>query len=595
MNRWYRLFFGVFGALAVLTPWASVAQAQTSGYSTLEQSVIAQRLAERKLVLEPEPEGKLIEDIQIATMDVFDERDPMPDLVNILHMTTRQRVVRRELLFELGSRYEARLAAESARNLRSLVQLSIVLIVTAQGSTPDRVRVLVITKDVWSLRLNWSLQSSNGQINSLVLNPSEENLLGLHATVSALFVLDPASYSLGFTLGHRRLGGSHVQAGLAASLIKNRATDENEGSFGELRYGQPLYSLDTEWSWATAVLWRHDIERRFHGIDVASYDARATAQNDRIPVAYNRDLLYGGYQLVRSFGRRFKNDLSFGVEAARYEYGTPNLSAYNRLAVAEFARAELPVSDQRVSPFVQLHAHRTDYNSLLDVETLGLQEDFRRGHDLLLRLYPASEAIGSTRTMLGSLAILSYTVPIGDGLIRPLLGSRLEYGSRGRDDALFEGDLRFVSPRLGFGRLVIDGKYLDHARNYLNDRFVLGGENRMRGYAVGAFRGTNLVAASGELRSTSIDILSAQVGAAAFYDVGDAYDDVRKLLLKQDAGVGLRVLFPEFDRIVFRADWAFPLTRGLGYSAFPGAFFVSFAQAFTMPQIAVPSVLTQTL
>ncbi|HWZ93136.1 MAG TPA: hypothetical protein VNW92_29960, partial [Polyangiaceae bacterium] len=328
MNRWLGLSLGILVTYAILALDAGIASAQFDGYSTLERSVVNQRLAERGLVLDPEPEGKLIEDIQIATMDVFDERDPVPDLVNILHTTTRTRVIRRELLFDEGSRYQARLADESARNLRELVQLSIVLIVTAQGSTPDRVRVLVITKDVWSLRLNWALQSSNAQINSLVLNPSEENLFGVHAIVAGLFILDPASYSLGLTLGHRRLDGSHVQVGVSASVIKNRDTGATEGSFGEFRYGQPLYSLDTKWSWGTSVLWRHDIERRFLGIDVATYDAPVTAQNDRIPIAFNRDLLYGGYQLVRSFGQRFKNDLSIGIEAVRNVYNSPNLASY---------------------------------------------------------------------------------------------------------------------------------------------------------------------------------------------------------------------------------------------------------------------------
>jgi hypothetical protein len=52
-------------------------------------------------------------------------------------------------------------------------------------------------------------------------------------------------------------------------------------------------------------------------------------------------------------------------------------------------------------------------------------------------------------------------------------------------------------------------------------------------------------------------------------------------------------LFPEFDRIVFRADWGFPLSPG--YATFPGAFFVSFAQAFPMPAVAPPDVLTEAL
>ena len=157
-----------------------------------------------------------------------------------------------------------------------------------------------------------------------------------------------------------------------------------------------------------------------------------------------------------------------------------------------------------------------------------MQEDFRRGHDLVLRLYPAASALGSTRDLLGSLATLSYTFPVADGLLRPLLGSRLEIASRGRDDALFEASLRFVSPRLGFGRLILDGLFLDRARNYLNRRFSVGGDGRLRGYAPGEFVGANVIAANAELRTTSIDLLSLQVGLAAFYDVADAKDDVHR-------------------------------------------------------------------
>ncbi len=573
--------------------WSTAASAQENGYSALEQSVIRQKLRERRLTLEPQPEGKLIEEIQIVTLDVFDERDPVPDFVNVLHATTRENVIRREVLLEPGSPYRSTLAYETARNLRDVIQVSIVLVVPVQGSRPDRVRVLVITKDVWSLRLNWLVQSQNAHINYLVLNPSEENLLGSHAIVGGLFVLDPATYSLGVSLAHRRLLGSHEQAMLSASFVRNRDTGAAEGSFGEFRYGQPLYSLDTKWSWGTSILWRHDTERRFRGIAVDSYDAPITPERDPIPQQFKRDRLYGGYQIVRSFGRLFKYDLSFGIEAVRNVYRAPELPGFDPRAVAQFSRTQLPVSDQRISPFLQLHAHRTDFRSLIEIETLGLQEDFRRGHDLLLRMYPASESVGSTRTLLGSQAALSYTLPVGDGLIRPYIGSELEYANRGRDDALFSAALRFVSPRLGFGRLIVDGVFLDRARNYSNRQYVLGGDNRLRGYAPGEARGANVVAASAELRTTSLDLLSAQVGGAAFYDLGDAKNDIHQLQLKQGAGVGLRVLFPEFDRIVLRADWGFPLSPG--YQAFPGSFFVSFGQAFATPGVVAPNVLTETL
>jgi hypothetical protein len=604
LNRWLGLsFVCCFGAAAILSSSVPAAGAEPAnhvspvsparpaqgpehdGYSALERSVIEQNLAQRGLRLESAPEGKLIEDVQIISLDVFDERDPIPDFVNVLHATTGEQVIRRELLFKEGEPYRFSFAHETARNLRNLQQLSIVLVVPVQGTRPDRVRVLVITKDVWSLRLNWALDVSNSHITSLVLNPSEENLFGSHAIVGALFIMDPATYSLGFSLAHRRLFGSHERVQLSANFINNRDSGATEGSFGEFRYGQPLYSLDTKWSWGTSILWRTDIARRFNGAKVAT---RAG-----IPVEYDRDRLYGGYELVRSFGRRFKYDLSVGIEADRRVYHTLDLSGYPQAATELFIAKELPVSDQRVGPFVQLHAHRTDYRSLLEVETLGLQEDYRRGHDLLLRMYAGSSALGSTRDLIGSQASLSYTQPVVDGFIRPVLSSSIEYASLARDNALLQAALRVVSPRLGFGRLIIDGVFFDRYRNYSNVRYALGGDTRLRGYVPGKFVGANLVAVNTELRSSSFDILSAQVGAAAFYDVGDANDRIDKFRLKQSVGLGIRVLFPEFDRIVLRADWGFPLTPG--YPTFPGAFFLSFAQAFGMPGVPVPSVLTEKL
>jgi len=599
LNRWLALSFACcFGALA--SSLAAVARADPAtaaqpapsstfhaeGYSKLENSVIEEQLAERGLRWESAPDGKLIEGVQIVTLDVFDERDPMPDFVNVLHATSSEAVIRRELLFGEGEPYRTAFAHETARNLRSLKQLSVVLIVPVQGSRPDRVRVLVITKDVWSLRLNWALELSNSHVTSLVLNPSEENLFGSHAVVGALFILDPATYSLGFSLGHRRLFGSHQQISIAGSVIKNRDSGENEGSFGEFRYGQPLYSLDAKWSWGTSILWRTDIARRFAG-DQVDIDT-----SSGIPVEYNRDRLYGGYELVRSFGRRFKYDFSVGVEADRQVYSTLDLSRYSQRRVQAFIDAELPVSDQRVGPFAQLHAHRTDYRSLLEIETLGLQEDYRRGHDLLLRMYGGIGALGSTRDMLGSQASLSYTQPVLDGFIRPVVVSTIEWASHNRNDALIQVAGRFVSPRLGFGRLILDGEFFDRYRNYLNRHYAIGGDTRLRGY-VKPFTGSKLVAMNAELRSTSIDILSAQVGGAAFYDAGNAWDPGDRFVLKQSVGLGLRVLFPEFDRIVMRADWGFPVTPG--YASFPGAFFLSFGQAFAMPGVPVPSVLTEKL
>jgi hypothetical protein len=47
----------------------------------------------------------------------------------------------------------------------------------------------------------------------------------------------------------------------------------------------------------------------------------------------------------------------------------------------------------------------------------------------------------------------------------------------------------------------------------------------------------------------------------------------------------VRILFPQADRTVFRADWAFPLNPVAGESTFPGGFFITFGQAFGTPEL----------
>ncbi|HLV20433.1 MAG TPA: hypothetical protein VKZ49_06120, partial [Polyangiaceae bacterium] len=57
-------------------------------------------LAELDARLAEAPAGKRIERVDVVALDVFEDRDPAPKLLNVLHVTTRERVIRRELLFD---------------------------------------------------------------------------------------------------------------------------------------------------------------------------------------------------------------------------------------------------------------------------------------------------------------------------------------------------------------------------------------------------------------------------------------------------------------------------------------------------------------
>ncbi len=578
-------------ALGLATP--ERARAADQHYSQYEQETIRRVLAERSGRIDPDPEGKIIERIDIVPLDVFDETDPVPNFFNVFHVTTRKRVIRRELLFDKGQRYDQDRIDESSRNLRALVQLSLVLIVPVVGSRPDRVRIVVITKDVWSLRLNSDFGVSNGTLDYLILQPSEMNWFGTHTAISGLFTLKQDTYSLGGAFDDPRMLGSHIEAEISGNVIINRATGRPEGSFGSFYYGKPLYSLETKWAWETTVLWRTDITRLYIGANERTYDAAATPADDAIPYEYASDVWYGDYELTRSYGHKHKHDLAVGMEAYRRSFHPTRLSGFDPRAAREFADTQIPVSDTRISPYVQLHEHTSRFLRVHNFNTLGLEEDYNLGYDVLLRLYPATRALGSTRDLLGTYVSASYTAPLGDGLARALVSSRYELAGRGLSDGLVSGNLRVVSPRLGFGRLVYDAQVADHYDNYFRQRFTIGGNTRPRGYPIDYFLGQNLMAGSLEYRSPGFELLSAQVGGVLFYDTGDAFDSFAALHPKQSTGAGLRIVFPQADRIVFRADWGFPLTQG--YQTFPGAAYVTFGQAFTMPAVTPPLVTTTDL
>jgi hypothetical protein len=457
------------------------------------------------------------------------------------------------------------------------------------------VRVLVLVKDVWSLRLNYDVEASDRSLNYLLLNLAEENLFGTHMTLGATFTLDPGSYSLGLSGQKRSLFGSDVDLTLSGSVIYGRASGRPEGSTGSLVYGAPFASLESRWAWGTGVYFRDETIRSYDGGRVARYDAPSTVEQEALPVAYRSERLLGGYEVTRSFGRVHKLDLTFGVDADRRYYRWEAPAGTSADASRDFRREWIPVTDTRLGPFLQLFQHDERYLRTSDLETLGLEENHALGAAALLRLYPASRAVGSSRDLFGVLAAASYTVPLGDGLLRFGGMSRTEYERSGRHDADAFGRVRVASPRLAILRVVLDGIVRSRYHDYLNRRFELGGDTRLRGYPPAGFKGAltgpSVAALNAELRSRSIGILGTAAGVAAFYDAGDAAARVADLRFKQSVGFGARVAFPQFSRMVMRADWAFPFTPAPGYKTFPGAVFITFDQAFPMPALGAPTVM----
>jgi len=519
-------------------------------------------------------------------LDVIEPRDPIPNFLNIFHVTTRKYIVRRELLLEPGQAWRQDLADETARNIRNIPQFSVVLVFAARGSRTDRVRLIVVTKDVWSLRLNTGFRFASGRFEYLLIQPSEENLFGTHHAAAVQAYLQPETVAFGAKYTIPRVGGSRILLKSEANLVFNRETGQPEGSFGAFEYGQPLYSTRAPWSYLASITWRYEIDRRYVGGKLAGFDAKSTDAVDAIPFRYRADVITGAYVLTRSFGTKIKHDFSVGAEATRRVYREGDLSSFDRRAADEFRAFAIPRSDTRVGPFAQIRAYSTRFMRVIDFNTLGLQEDIRLGHDVYFRVYPVFKAIGSSRDFFGTLLSGSYTFPMGDGLTRVYAEGVIEAEPKRVADASLEIGARIESPRTGIGRLVFDGLLAYRFRNYMNKRATLGGDTRLRGYTTQLDIGENILTYNLEFRSRPLQLWSFQLGAVAFFDAGDAFDSIDALRMKHSVGVGLRAVVPQLNRVVMRLDWGFPLTRSAAPEGpFPGQFLVTLNQAFPMPTL----------
>jgi hypothetical protein len=560
-------------------------ESRTGAYSRYEQETIALVSQQRGLRTAADPEGKTIEAIDVVPLDVIEPRDPAPQLLNRLHVRSRDHVIRREVLLKEGEPFRKVLVDETARNLRRYSQLSLVICLAAEGSAPDRVRLVVITKDVWSLRLSWDVAFSPGGLERLILAPTETNLLGYQHTTGLRLDLLPESAALGARYTIPRFLGLWVAAGAEAGVILNRRTREAEGSFGSLVVERPLYSTRTPWGLRFSSTFRDEITRRYVNARLSGF-ARREAPEAAIPFLYRSTRATTTAAATRSFGWAQKNDLSFGVELLLRRFSVPGEENLDAATVEAFRRTRVPTTDDRLSPFVQWRSYTTNFLRTLDLETLGLQEDVRLGHSASVRIYPSWSGAVSTRTLLGVAMTAGYTVPLGNGYAQAGVGSTTEHQPVGNGyqriaDGALAVDGRVVTPRLPWGRLLVDGSLLHRYRNYLNRTSFLGGDSRLRGWPSSFLVGKDVVVYNVEFRTRPAQILSCQLGGAVFYDVGDAMNGLSRMDPKQSVGFGFRALFPQLDRVVFRGDLGFPLQKGgLPPGVQPVSFFVAFLQAF---------------
>ena len=112
-------------------------------------------------------DGQIVDSIVIEPRNIFDTNDPRYSgfifkSTNRLHIVTRAAVIRRELLLSEGEPFSAKLAEETARNLRS--GYAIYDAWTEVESLPNgHLLVRLITIDQWSLTGGFTISKSGSE------------------------------------------------------------------------------------------------------------------------------------------------------------------------------------------------------------------------------------------------------------------------------------------------------------------------------------------------------------------------------------------------------------------------------------------------
>lgn len=581
--------------------------------STLERASVARGLAARGYEIEPAPWGKPIGRIHIYNEDVFAEKSRVLQFFNNFHVTTQEYAIRHELVIEEGEPWDQERVDEAARRLRDPLYSSVIAIVPVKSSDPAKVDMLVVTRDIWSLRLNtqYSFQRISGLGSKLVglsLALSENNFLGTRSVLAAALTLDQGAFATGPLFIDKNLFGQKIEfrarvdavfsrrdflfapdcdAGTAAPILCATSDKfEREGSQSTIAISKPLWSLSSKWGAGASFSHRFAVNRQFRNFDIDTYDFAGTPEDDRIPRHY-RIKRWGvsAYATRQLGGKRIKHQLTLGHSVDNLEVFTRG-SFPSEEARAAFIEDVLPRAELTSVASASYGFFTPRYRTLRNISTFDLAEDARYGPDFDVSIGIGLEALGSDANFQRASASFGWSFPwCRDGLVRPSIGigGRRQPGVLADSDFIDNsatGGVRVVTPTYGFARVVAQALFATRWNDAQNAFYTQGSDDGLRGYSINEFRGQRFVRGNVELRTVPRALWVLRYGGVLFYDVGSAADTFKDMRLFHDVGVGLRVLVPQTSRELFRFDLAFPLVDGIVTQAGRPQFIAGFESAF---------------
>jgi hypothetical protein len=453
------------------------------------------------------PAGLVISSITIETHNVFDPAIPAENkyifrTADHIHSVTREPVIMRELLFEVGDRYNAALAAETERNLRALPfirRAEVAPTVNGNGT----VDVLVRTYDSWTLQLVANYKRAGGA-TSMKAGIAEDNIMGQGKAGSAVYNNDWGKASADLTYKDRQfLHYKRMQYTMAAH------TGPNSKALS-LSLDRPFYA---------------SIARTAMGGSASYSEAPSGAVSRRVAQA---GLTYG-FSMKPSTERTRR--FNFGLLARRAESTGP-----------------VPDKDRALIFQIGGEFEELDYLTVRRIQKFTHDEDYNLGFGIIpvIGLAPVIKSLGTPQTQILPSVAAHKGFTWGNQLLL-LTGNYSSKYINGRNSMLIASlNANYYLRGIKYQTLAVHvgwdlGWRLDPALP-----LTLGEFNGLRGYGVDQFTGTRRFLLNLEDRLYVWDDLFRllDVGVVFFYDSGYVWPQGRPVKLgdlQNSAGIGLRL------------------------------------------------------
>ncbi|MFO1406185.1 MAG: BamA/TamA family outer membrane protein [Steroidobacteraceae bacterium] len=493
---------------------------------------------------ELEARGAVIGRIIVVPDDVFDPSIPGEDgwlyrTANKLHINTRPAVIRDQLLFRTGDRYDARLIEENERILRRNDYLydAEIRAVAFDGHTVD---LEVRTKDVWTLNPGFNFGRSGGK-NATSVHVQEENLLGTGRKVEVAWGsdVDATAWTFSFIDPHfieafTRLGVSYTAA--------------DDGDSKTFTLGRSFVSLDSRHAWGTNLADTRFVNDRYeYGKKVGEF--RQHSQYYEASGGWS-DGLVDGWVTRWTAGATWRED-QFELEPGKSPAGP------------------LPPDRTWAYPWIGVERVEDAWQERRNQDQILRIEDVLVGFRGWARLGYAPSGLGSTTDAVMLAAGAQDGTDLGPG--RSLFGSAWASGRvvRGHlENGILGAEARYywaTSSRSKFYAFASGTTTHDLDED---TQLTLGGDTGLRGYPLRYQAGTSKVLFTVEQRYYTdwYPFRLFRVGGAVFADAGRTWGrDVTGATSDGwlgDVGFGLRLGSSRsaFGNVV-HVDLAFPLDR----------------------------------